>query len=106
MAFMVPEYTKLDSVMFRGTNSCGASEVFEDAASALEYALATTPRGWNMPAGVLVECERGVFCRLSAPGYMDCTDWMGPYNTHSEARAAIAGFYEVDPETGDELPED
>ena len=29
------------------------------------------------------------FCRLSAPGYMDCTDWY-VYKTEADAREAMA----------------
>jgi hypothetical protein len=31
----------------------------------------------------------GWFCRLSAPGYMDCTEWSGPYETEQEANEAF-----------------
>lgn len=43
--------------------------------------------------------------RLSAPGYMDCTDW-AVFDTEEEAREYIRDEYEVDPDTGDELDED
>lgn len=32
------------------------------------------------------------YSRLSAPGYMDCTEWQGPYDTEEEA---LEGLYEV-----------
>jgi hypothetical protein len=54
------------------------------------------------------ECERvtaGVFFRLSAPGYMDCTDWSGPYDTLDEAKAECERMFDCDPETGDDLDE-
>jgi hypothetical protein len=44
------------------------------------------------------ELVSGWFCRLSAPGYMDCTDWSGPYETEQEARDYIAEQYDVDPD--------
>jgi hypothetical protein len=31
----------------------------------------------------------GWYSRLSAPGYLDCTDWSGPYETESEALEAL-----------------
>lgn len=37
---------------------------------------------------------------LTAPGYMDRTDWHGPYATAEEALKAVMEFYEVD-ENGD-----
>jgi hypothetical protein len=43
------------------------------------------------------------FCRLSAPGFLDATDWSGPFETEQEAQDFIREFYEVDPETGGEL---
>lgn len=44
----------------------------------------------------------GWYGRLSAPGYLDCTDWIGPFDTADEAIKAVMEFYEVD-ENGDEL---
>lgn len=39
------------------------------------------------------ELVEGWFCRLSAPGYMDCTEWHGPYETEQEAMEALNGMY-------------
>ena len=41
--------------------------------------------------------------RLSASGYMDATDWTGPFDTMKEAMADLESTYEIDPETGEEL---
>jgi len=38
--------------------------------------------------------EPGWYFRLSAPGYLDCTDWTGPYETEEEANEALAICYE------------
>lgn len=41
----------------------------------------------------LADCETVAdmwWCRLSAPGYMDCTEWSGPYATEAKARAALS----------------
>ena len=27
----------------------------------------------------------GYYCRLSAPGYLDCTDWSGPFQSPTKA---------------------
>ena len=35
--------------------------------------------------------------RLSAPGYMDCTEWMGPYDSAEEARRAVIETFELCP---------
>ena len=41
------------------------------------------------------------WCRLSAPGYMDCTDWDGPHDDEQAARTATQRNYDVNPDTGD-----
>jgi hypothetical protein len=50
-----------------------------------------------------VEEVTGWWARLSAPGYMDATDWVGPYETEREARRYIYETYEVHPDTGEEM---
>lgn len=37
----------------------------------------------------------GWYSRLSAPGYLDCTDWFGPYETEDEAWTALYEAYGV-----------
>lgn len=44
----------------------------------------------------------GWFCRLSAPGYMDCTDWSGPFRTQVDARLYLADTYDIDPYNGED----
>ena len=44
------------------------------------------------------EIEAGWYGRLSAPGYLDCTDWQGPYTTADEALKDVMDEYEVDGE--------
>ncbi len=41
---------------------------------------------------------KGWFARLSASGYMDATDWQGPYKTEKAALDAVKDHYEVDDE--------
>jgi hypothetical protein len=48
------------------------------------------------------EVITGVGVRLSAPGYMDCTDWC-VFDTMTEARNYLVETWEVDPDTGDSL---
>jgi hypothetical protein len=94
MAFMVPFYTNepFDVV----THENGESESFPHPIYAAD-----------LDEGDEIEHVRGKFwCRLSAPGYMDCTDWSGPFDTLAEARAHIRDLYDVDPDTGDELDAD
>lgn len=40
-----------------------------------------------------VETLFGWFCRLSAPGYMDCTDWSGPYESEEEAAQELLSMF-------------
>ena len=42
------------------------------------------------------EATSGWYSQLSAPGYMDQTDWMGPFDTPEEALKEVMDFYEVD----------
>jgi hypothetical protein len=43
---------------------------------------------------------RGIFFRWSAPGYLDCTDWYGPYPTMTEARRAVMDEHDSCPDCG------
>ena len=46
--------------------------------------------------------EPGWYAWLTAPGFMDRTDPMGPFETGTEALKELCDFYEVD-ESGDPL---
>jgi hypothetical protein len=39
--------------------------------------------------GPPVPCEAGYYSRLSAPGYLDCTEWGGPHETQYLAMEAL-----------------
>ena len=52
-----------------------------------------------------VDTATGWFCRLSAPGYMDATDWSGPYATEEEAREAIREDHGACDRCGEDLLE-
>jgi len=52
-----------------------------------------------------IERKQGWYARLSAPGYLDCTSWDGPYATAEEALAAIKELYECD-DDGDTSSDD
>jgi hypothetical protein len=51
------------------------------------------------------ETASGWFCRLSAPGYMDATDWNGPYSSEDEARQAIRDDFGACDKCGNDLLE-
>ena len=92
MAFMKPEYAHGE--MHRYTN-------MQTHDSALVW-RGEEPEGkdwvYDTQAGL------GWYTRLSAPGYLDCTDWEGPFDSENEARAHWIEN-ELDPDTGDELAE-
>jgi len=48
--------------------------------------------------------EAGFYSRLQAPGYMDATDWTGPFRSAAEALRKCCEQYECD-EDGNDLPE-
>lgn len=35
----------------------------------------------------------GIYARLSAPGYLDCTDWIGPFDSQREAEEELYRMY-------------
>jgi hypothetical protein len=47
---------------------------------------------------VSIERASGWWSRLSAPGYLDCTDWQGPYKTEDEALADLAETHDICPQ--------
>jgi methionyl-tRNA synthetase len=53
-----------------------------------------------------IEEQTGWWARLSAPGYMDATDWSGPFDSEAEAKAALAEEYDLCPKCLEELNTD
>ena len=80
MAFMVPvaEYLNIDE--------------------AREYIYEPSKEDGGDPC----EPEAGWYSRLSAPGYLDCTEWAGPFKTGDEALAYCMDLYEVDEDGEDD----
>ncbi len=97
MAFMIPQYTKEDFFSVEtdnGTCVAPAADVGDDFLICID--------GFPLD-GAEVETIKGKWwCRLSAPGYTDCTEWSGPFDSLGEARAEIACAYDVCPTTGDD----
>lgn len=48
----------------------------------------------------------GFYARLSAPGYLDCTEWIGPCFSREEALVEICDLFEVDTDGNDYDTED
>lgn len=55
-----------------------------------------------VPDECVTDRREGWFYRLSAPGYMDCTDWSGPYASEVEAARACVSEYGDDVELEEE----
>lgn len=94
-AFMKPQYWK--TTMYTVDTNEGTQVYPKDD---------FTPEQIAKQEGVSVEDieeSSGWFCRLSAPGYMDATDWGGPFANKQLAMQHIENMYDVDPETGDDL---
>ena len=45
-----------------------------------------------MEAGLDLE-DDGIYCRFSADGYLDCTDWAGPFDTMEDAADYLIRTY-------------
>jgi len=54
-------------------------------------------RGSDIEEAILeagLDCEAdGIYCRLSASGYLDCTDWHGPFETVADAARYLIDTY-------------
>jgi len=97
MAFMKPQYD--DGAFERYENdkcetfivpagTCSASDIDDMDISLTEHTIGK----W--------------YYRLSASGYMDRTEWTGPFDTEEEARADLSDVYNCDPDTGDLLEDE
>lgn len=101
-AFMEPEYVKgtfYDVESTRGEGMLVPGDLVGKSPKVTDFKdyVEGTPRSF--------EKVEGWFVRLSAPGYMDATDWSGPFKTEAAARKHVEDHYEVDPDSGDELGE-
>jgi hypothetical protein len=98
MAFMIPQYT---NETFHAGDTAHGEHV------AIPASVWGTEANFAREARVLPESVatiRGkIWSRLSAPGYLDCTDWDGPFDTFALAKKSLAQTYDVDPETGEEV---
>ena len=43
-----------------------------------------------------LDLSAGFYCRLSANGFMDCTDWHGAFETLAEAQDCLVDLYAMD----------
>ena len=97
MAFMKPYYT-------REPFHVGDTDAGERIAIPAEV-YGTLDR-FSEETGAVRDLETvtgSYWCRLSAPGYMDATEWDGPHASLTAAKREIESMYDVDPDTGENL---
>lgn len=56
-------------------------------------------------AGSVERVTGKYWARLSAPGYLDATDWDGPHDTEEAAKHALSEQYDVCSECGEDMDE-
>lgn len=106
-AFMVPEYLEVHAFIIDTDNG---TEYLPDDGSLFPQGVAPSPSEvapYCESEVFLVERSEkaGVLCRLTAPGYMDCTDWafFEGDDAMQQAREYIAETYDCDPDSGELL---
>ncbi len=57
----------------------------------------TEKRHYKLLRGERWRKRRGWFGRLSASGYLDCTDWSGPFDSEKEAKEFLSDLYDGEP---------
>lgn len=53
-----------------------------------------------------IEEKSGWYGRISAPGYMDASDWSGPYDSEAECKRALCEDYDMCPACGQSTSDD
>jgi hypothetical protein len=105
MAFTIPVAEKLAAYHVETEN--GTEIVPETVCGALRNEACLTPYESVENLAALepylegsrvesVERREGWYGRLSASGYLDCTEWQGPYETADAALDAVKEQYDVD----------
>ena len=107
MAFMKPDVQRFTA--YHVDTNGGIEVVPEDVCGALDLDENGMPDDVRVllpycehPRIAGVERHSGWYARLSAPGYMDRTDWDGPYPTRDAALASLLARFECD-EEGDSV---
>jgi hypothetical protein len=93
MAFMLPEYTE-DKLWWNIDGTSGVLLLPQDEFTCDQALVEYIGEPWE------IEELAGVGVRLSAPGFLDCTDW-DVFNTLEKARKFVQEHWECDPDTGD-----
>jgi hypothetical protein len=86
--------TFLPSDLVSGVSNCPAEEVEDNIwFESVQQYCEGEPQSW--------EWIKGYGARLSAPGYMDCTEW-AVFETEAEAMAYLDEYYPEDEETDED----
>ncbi|MNK49863.1 hypothetical protein D3C87_687280 [compost metagenome] len=97
MAIMKPQVYQGDYFAVntsQGTEVVTADDVGRTCATHVE-ALLNYLSGTPDDADELCELKNGWLARMSAPGYLDCTDWTA-YPTEAAARAALDDMFDTE----------
>lgn len=109
MPHMVPEYVEglwLEVLVDDGSVEYLPASLFHKLPDEKDLHQYLTPPNIQKPSDTdedpqtLYNVVRGVGARLSAPGYLDATEWF-VLRTEQHAKNYIKEQYEVDPETGE-----
>lgn len=86
---MAINYLKVAEYLGAGWTTLDAQQAHE----ALEDGFMTPDSCWLGVGEVCEDSEEGEYYRLSAPGYLDCTEWVGPFATIEEGLAELISLY-------------
>lgn len=83
-----------------------AYEAIDDDGSVQEEHLAEFAEGVRLylhESGKVTGIKRvnGWFARLSAPGYLDATEWCGPWDTEDDAMKEVMDMFDCDEDGND-----
>ncbi len=87
MSFMVDEV--IYETFLVGETSEGTTSLHPDVWSERRHYKLITGERWKKAPGW--------YARKSAPGYLDATDWMGPFDSEREALDELRDLYDGDP---------
>ena len=100
MPFMEPDIQFM--AMWHGETDNGMDLVPADlvqerptVANLADYCEGTPLQASSSPSDPDAEKHVGWYSRLSAPGYMDCTDWGGPAVTEHAAQLELADRFDI-----------
>ena len=111
MAFMTPEVTQEDFLSVETTHGtelipadvCGLPLVLADEFCTDESTLAHLKEYVEGKPFEVTLVRGKFFARLSASGYLDATDWAGPFDSEAEARDSLSEAYDVCGLCGEEM---